>query len=202
MSLVIGLKTSDDKIVMCSDSASVDTSWGDFSISGGKIIRKTPFLIGTTGDWRFNNLLHRLEFSEYEITAGRRSISANDLLYELVKKIKKLAKGADELAVTDQVARLNKDVDILVGGFGKLWHVYNDFCIVPVTRDYSAIGAGHHYAKGILSYCSLTHTLPSLTSDVPNFLRDVMTAVSHQNLYVQPPFEVEMIPREKVEGIE
>lgn len=174
---VIAALVHNGTIYMGGDSAGV--SGYDINIrSDPKVFRQGPFLIGTSGSFRYGNIL-RYHFDPW---VPRPSDLIDPMRYMATTFIDHLRERMDEHGIPDD----EQDGVSLVGYRGALYRIDADYQVGTFWDGYGAIGCGAPLAQGAL--------YASRRMQPIRRIRLALEAAERYNGGVSGPFVMEELP--------
>lgn len=144
MTIIMGAISGDETILTSDSLASEDYYQSEY---GPKVFTLSGWVIGVSNSFTALQILQSSLALAEECPMPAAEHELEDISI--------LSLGLLRPLITDVIG--TEEIEILIGGGGKLWHIQADWAVFPLP--YAAIGSGSSYALG--SYYSQAGTTPA-----------------------------------------
>lgn len=175
MTCIVGLIDKENVII---GGDSLGSSSGQCSVrKDKKIFKKKGVCFGSTGSYRFIQLLQYFLDFELKPDMDEFDFSVKDLVPAIISTLK----THDSVELSN--GRLNNDSVLMVGINNRLFTIYSDFQVEENIDPFQAIGSGGQLALGSLATTYLDENL-----DSKDKLLKALEIASRYNTYCSGPY--------------
>lgn len=182
MTCIVGIVAEDGTVWMGGDRASSQSNF-TWLLSGPKVFKKDGWLIGSAGSSRVGDILEY----QFEPPAWRKGKDTTAyLVTDFIPDLRKALKTHGVLKAKDGVDEFSGT--FLIGGYGRLFAVWDDFQVQETSKPYMAIGSGGNVAMGVL------HATARLDITAAQRVEYALDAAAELTPFVNPPFDIVDVP--------